>query len=76
MVYINNENENKRSVLPPFYFLMLHKPPRLYVVRLIHGGGNYGRISIIINYSTTILWISRSYYHKFCLVNYHLVFTT
>ena len=77
-IVLNIENENKRSVLPPFALNVYIFIPRLVARETDNQGGGaiYGRISFISNYQTTFLWISRCNYHKFCLDIHHLVFTT
>ena len=41
--------------------------PPTYADKLQKGGGVYGRISIINNNLSIILWINRCNYHKYCL---------
>ena len=44
--------------------------PLTYTVYCKNGGGVYGRISIISNNLSVILWINSCNYHKYCL-NYN-----
>ena len=72
----NIESEYKQSVLPPLTFWCMQNYSTTYVVRLIDGGGWFGRNDFIKNYISTILRISSSYHYKLYLVNHHLLFTT